>query len=156
MRDFHDGLETERVGIIFGGQDLSVSEGEKFYEWKITKVVDNKTTGKLEISCSAKYNGMPVDPCNAIASPTAPIFFNLATFPANEGGLSIIRSYAKGDDYVAARLFSGAARSGERDVGEHDVRHERCATMINREQRPTAPAASWPSRASHCCRCRPT
>ena len=99
-RDFHDGLETERVGIIYGGQDLSVTEGKKFSEWKITKVVDNKTSGKLEISWSAKFNGVAVDPCNAVATATAPVFFNLATFPANEGGLSIIRSYAIGDDYV--------------------------------------------------------
>ena len=46
VRDFHDGLETERVGIIYGGEDLSVTEGKKF-NWTITQVVDNKTTGKF-------------------------------------------------------------------------------------------------------------
>ncbi|MBK6452182.1 MAG: hypothetical protein IPF84_06420 [Proteobacteria bacterium] len=28
VTDFHNGLETERVGIIYGGEDLSVSEGK--------------------------------------------------------------------------------------------------------------------------------
>jgi hypothetical protein len=30
----------------------------------------------------------------------APGFFNFKTFPANEGGMSMLRSYAQGDDYV--------------------------------------------------------
>ena len=49
VRDFHDGLETERVGIIYGGEDQSVKQGKDFTEWKITQVVDNKTTSKLEV-----------------------------------------------------------------------------------------------------------
>lgn len=112
VRDFHDGLETERVGIIFGGEDVSVTEGAKF-TWQITKVVDNKATGKLEISWTATYPtaGTPVDPCNATASATAPVFFNMATFPANEGGLSMLRSYAQGDDYILGQSTSAPGQA---------------------------------------------
>ena len=68
VRDFHDGLETERVGIIYGGEDQSVKQGKEFTEWKITQVVDNKTTSKLEVSWSAKYKGVAVNPCNKVLS----------------------------------------------------------------------------------------
>jgi OmcA/MtrC family decaheme c-type cytochrome len=94
---FHNGLETERVGIIFGGKDLSVSEGARF-NWAITKVVDNKTTGKLEISWTAEYpKGTPVNPCNTGVTWQAPGFHAVSQ---PEGGLSMLRSYAQGDDYV--------------------------------------------------------
>jgi OmcA/MtrC family decaheme c-type cytochrome len=94
---FHNGLETERVGIIWNGDDLSVTEGAKF-NWTITKVVDNKTTGKLEISWTAEYpKGTPVDPCNTAVTATKPGFHAVSQ---PEGGLSMLRSYAQGDDYV--------------------------------------------------------
>ena len=100
VAEFHNGLETERVGIIYGGEDLSVTEGAKF-NWKITEVVDDKAAGKLEISWTAEYpKGTPVNPCNTTVTATAPGFFNFTTFPANEGGMSMLRSYAQGDDYV--------------------------------------------------------
>jgi OmcA/MtrC family decaheme c-type cytochrome len=94
---FHDGLETERVGIIWKGDDLSVTEGAKF-NWTITKVVDNKATGKLEISWTAEFpKGTPVNPCNTTVTATAPGFHAVSQ---PEGGLSMLRSYAQGDDYV--------------------------------------------------------
>ena len=46
VTDFHNGIETERVGIIWDGEDLSVTEGAKF-NWAITKVADDKTSGNL-------------------------------------------------------------------------------------------------------------
>jgi hypothetical protein len=51
---FHNGLVTERGGIIFNGDDTSVTEGAKF-DWRITGIVDNGTN--LSISWAAKYNG---------------------------------------------------------------------------------------------------
>ena len=30
VAEMHNGLETERIGIIYGGEDLSVSEGARF------------------------------------------------------------------------------------------------------------------------------
>jgi OmcA/MtrC family decaheme c-type cytochrome len=97
---FHNGLETERIGIIYNGDDLSVTEGAKF-NWTITKVVDNKTAGTLAITWTAEFpKGTPINPCNTTASPTAPVFFPFGPNTNNEGTLSMLRSYAQGDDYV--------------------------------------------------------
>ncbi|MCM2311814.1 MAG: cytochrome c3 family protein, partial [Steroidobacteraceae bacterium] len=97
---FHNGLETERVGIIYGGQDLSVSEGKKF-TWQITNIVDDKTN--LKISWSATYNGNAINPCNTTATATAPVVFPFGPNTANEGTLSMLRSYVQGDDYVLGK-----------------------------------------------------
>ena len=97
VTDFHNGLETERVGIIYDGEDLSVAEGKNF-TWQITGIVDNGTN--LVISWTATYKGAPVDPCNTTVTTSAPGFFPYAPNTANEGTLSMLRSYAQGDDYV--------------------------------------------------------
>ena len=105
VTEFHDGLETERVGIIYGGEDLSVSWGERF-TWKIDSVVDDKTN--LKINWSATYDkdgsgplaAVAVNPCNTTVTADAPGFFPFAPNTANEGTLSMLRSYAQGDDYV--------------------------------------------------------
>ncbi len=97
---FHNGLETERVGIIYNGDDLSVTEGAKF-NWTITKVVDDKAAGTLAITWTAEFpKGTPINPCNTTASATAPVFFPFGPNTAGEGTLSMLRSYAQGDDYV--------------------------------------------------------
>ena len=62
------------------------------------------------------------------------MFFNLATFPANEGGLSIIRSYAIGDDYVVG-TGSSPGQPGSVNVTSANTT---CAanvatTLINRD-----------------------
>ena len=97
VTEFHDGLETERVGIIYGGEDLSVAWGKDF-TWQITGVVDDKTN--LKISWTATYKGVAVNPCNTTVTADAPGFFPFAPNTANEGTLSMLRSYAQGDDYV--------------------------------------------------------
>jgi OmcA/MtrC family decaheme c-type cytochrome len=89
---FHNGLVTERGGIIFNGDDTSVTEGAKF-DWQITGIVDNGTN--LSISWAAKYNGADVNPCNATAAVGAPVFHAAAG-----GNLSMLRSYFQGDDPV--------------------------------------------------------
>jgi OmcA/MtrC family decaheme c-type cytochrome len=98
VTDFHNGLETERVGIIYGGEDISVKWGKDF-NWKITGVVDDKTN--LKISWTVEYpKGTPVNPCNTTATASAPVFFPFGPNTADEGTLSMLRSYAQGDDYV--------------------------------------------------------
>ncbi len=97
VTDFHNGLETERVGIIYGGEDLSVTWGKDF-TWQITGVVDDKTN--LKISWTATYKGLPVNPCNTTATADAPVFYPFGPNTAGEGTLSMLRSYAQGDDYV--------------------------------------------------------
>ncbi len=100
---FHDGLETERVGIIYGGDDLSVTKGAMF-NWTITQVVDNPTTGNLTITWTAEFpKGTPINPCNTTATDSAPVFYPYGPNTAGEGTLSMLRSYAQGDDYVLGR-----------------------------------------------------
>ncbi|HET7204577.1 MAG TPA: hypothetical protein VFI92_14535, partial [Steroidobacteraceae bacterium] len=85
VTDFHNGLETERIGIIYGGEDLSVTEGAKF-NWTITEVVDDKASGNLTIKWTAEYpQGTSINPCNTTASPTAPLFYPYGPNTANEG-----------------------------------------------------------------------
>jgi OmcA/MtrC family decaheme c-type cytochrome len=101
VTDFHDGLETERVGIIHDGKDLSVTEGAKF-NWKITGIVDDKTN--LKISWTAEYpKGTPVDPCNTTVTATAPGFHAVTVI---EGAFSILRTYVQGDDYILGKSTS--------------------------------------------------
>jgi OmcA/MtrC family decaheme c-type cytochrome len=92
---FHNGLLTERGGIIWNGVDTSVTEGAKF-DWQITGIVDDGTN--LAISWAAKYNGVDVNPCNATVGPGAPVFHAVAG--GSGGTLSMLRSYAQGDDFV--------------------------------------------------------
>jgi len=126
VTDFHNGLETERVGIIYGGADLSVTEGAKF-NWTITKVVDNKTTGKLEISWTAEFpKGTPINPCNTTATATAPVFFPFGPNTANEGTLSMLRSYAQGDDYVLGQ----ANAPGQAAAVNLDTTNTTCAANV--------------------------
>jgi len=127
VRDFHDGLETERVGIIYGGADLSVTQGAPKFNWQISQVVDNKTSGKLEISWTAEFpKGTPVNPCattvtgkvdSAGVASGAPGFHNASTCPANECGTSFLISFAQGDDYV----IGGTSSSGPGQPSSYNV-----------------------------------
>jgi len=99
---YHDGLITERDGIIFAGADTSVDEGAKI-DWQITDVVDDGV--ELAISWTASYDGVGVDPCNATAGPGAPVFF-----ADGNGNLSILRNYAQGGDYI---LGTNPDRAGQ-------------------------------------------
>lgn len=105
VAEFHNGLETERVGIIFDGKDLSVTEGAKF-TWDITNIVDDGTN--LTIDWAATFNGAPVDPCNTTVTATAPGFHAV---PVIEGALSFLRSYAQGDDFVLGKSTSAPGQA---------------------------------------------
>ena len=161
VTEFHDGLETERVGIIYGGEDLSVTWGERF-TWKIDSVVDDKTN--LKISWSATYDkdgtgplaAVAVNPCNTTATADAPVFFPFGPNTAGEGTLSMLRSYAQGDDYVLGQANApGQARPSTCRPPTRSApatwRPPPCRWML-----PSRPAhgASWPCRASRSCRSR--
>jgi OmcA/MtrC family decaheme c-type cytochrome len=102
VADFHNGLETERVGFIWNGEDVSVTEGKKI-GWKIDGIVDDKTS--LKITWSATYDAdgsgpgaaVAVNPCATTVAAGQPGFHAV---PVIEGNLSILRSYVKGDDFV--------------------------------------------------------
>jgi len=92
VTDFHNGLTTENGGVIWNGEDTSVTEGAKF-TWTITDVVDNGTT--LAISWTATYNNVGVDPCNATVGAGAPVFHG-----DGAGNLSVLYSYLQGGDPI--------------------------------------------------------
>ena len=104
VTDFHNGLATERGGIIFAGVDTSVTEGALF-DWQITGVVDDGVN--LAISWQASYDGIGVDPCNATPAAGEPAFHAIPPFtfagdtePTNRNNLSMLRNYAQGDDFI--------------------------------------------------------
>jgi OmcA/MtrC family decaheme c-type cytochrome len=102
VADFHNGLETERVGIIWNGADTSVTEGKKI-GWKIDGIVDDKTSLKITWSATFDADGsgpgapVAVNPCATTVTATQPGFHAV---PVIEGNLSILRSYVTGDDFV--------------------------------------------------------
>src|SRR6056297_3536215 len=103
VASYHDGLETGRGGIIFGGVDTSVTEGAKF-DWQITGIVDDGTD--LAISWTATYDGVAVDPCNATVGATAPVFHG-----DGEGNLSMLRNYFQGDDPILGQSTSAPGQA---------------------------------------------
>ena len=107
---FHNGIVTERGGIIWDGADTSVTEGAKF-TWTITGVVDDGTD--VAVSWEATYNGAAVDPCNATAGPGAPVFDG-----DDAGNLSILYTYRQGEDPILGTASSpGQASSVNLDTG---------------------------------------
>jgi OmcA/MtrC family decaheme c-type cytochrome len=111
VTDFHNGFETERVGIIWDGVDTSVTEGKKM-TMTITGVVDDGTNQK--ISWGATLNGVAVNPCNATVGPTAPVFLIPAGTPTAQidGQFSMLRTYALADDWVASTSATAPGQPG--------------------------------------------
>jgi OmcA/MtrC family decaheme c-type cytochrome len=105
---FHNGIVTERDGIIWNGVDTSVTEGDKI-DMQITGIVDNGTN--LAISWAAKYNGVDVNPCNATVGPGAPVFHN-----RTGGNLSMLRSYFQGDDPILGQSTSAPGQANAVNV----------------------------------------
>jgi len=105
VTDFHNGLQTERAGVIWDGQDLSIVEGDKV-DMQITGV-SYPTATTMAVTWTAAYNGAPVDPCNAVAAAGAPAFHaavaDAATGQANSN-MSLLRAYGQGDDWVNAGI----------------------------------------------------
>jgi OmcA/MtrC family decaheme c-type cytochrome len=113
VAQFHNGIVTERGGIIFDGVDTSVTEGAKF-AWEITGIVDDGVN--LAISWQASYDGVGVNPCNATVGVGAPLFHL-----GPGANLSMLRSYAQGDDFILGQehqcAWPGPCR--ERDRRQH-------------------------------------
>ena len=95
VTDVHNGAITERGGIIWNGEDTSVTEGALF-DVRITGVADDGTD--LTITWEADYAGAGVNPCNDTVGPGAPIFH----LPGGGGGgnWSVLRNYAQGEDFI--------------------------------------------------------
>lgn len=113
----HNGLFTERNGLIWNGADVSVTEGAKV-AMAITGV--SYDGGDLKITWTAEYDGTAVNPCNTTVAVGAPIFHaggaaNAATGQAN-GNLSFLRGYAQGDDWVNANLDTNPGQAPSTNV----------------------------------------
>jgi OmcA/MtrC family decaheme c-type cytochrome len=106
VAEFHNGLATERAGLIWDGADVSVTEAEKFV-WEITGIIDDGVN--LAISWQASYEGVGVDPCNDTAGVGAPVFF----LPGGGSGgtFSMLRSYAQGDDFIIGMSTSAPGQA---------------------------------------------
>ncbi len=102
---FHNGLATERGGVIWNGVDTSVVEGDKI-DMQIVGIVDDKTN--LKISWTAMVSGVAVNPCNTTPAAGAPAFHAIPALPpvppattaTNRNNMSMLRSYAQGDDFI--------------------------------------------------------
>ncbi|MDW7711851.1 MAG: cytochrome c3 family protein [Deferrisomatales bacterium] len=101
--DFHNGLFTGRNGLIWDGMDQSVEQG-KAIAMEITEVAAAGSEGALSVTWRA-YNPITdeaYDACNTDFA-LGPVFFG-ATADSEPGviaaGLSILRAYAQGDDWV--------------------------------------------------------
>jgi OmcA/MtrC family decaheme c-type cytochrome len=105
VADAHNGATTERGGIIWDGEDTSVTEGAEIV-WEITDVDDDGTD--LTITWQASYGGAGVDPCNDTAGPGEPVFF-----ADGDGNLSILRNYAQGQDYILGENPDAAGQPGD-------------------------------------------
>ena len=110
VTDVHNGATTERGGIIWDGEDTSVTEGAKI-AWEITDVADDGTN--LTITWQASYEGVGVNPCNATAGPGAPVFFADEDADGESlGNLSILRNYAQGQDFILGTNPNSAGQPG--------------------------------------------
>jgi OmcA/MtrC family decaheme c-type cytochrome len=117
VADFHNGLTTERGGVIHDGVDTSVVEGEKF-TWAITSMADDGVN--LTFTWEATYDGNSVDPCNDTVGVGAP------TFHLGNGNLRTYRSYAQGDDFI----MGTSSNPGQPGRENPDATNTTCSGLI--------------------------
>ncbi len=99
VNDFHNGTRTERSGLIWAGADQSVEIGRTI-EMKVTGAT--VTGNVLAVTWTATKDAAPVDPCNTDFA-VGPVFLGQTADAAtgrSASNMSIIRSYAVGDDWV--------------------------------------------------------
>ncbi|MCJ7453839.1 MAG: hypothetical protein MUO39_15415 [Steroidobacteraceae bacterium] len=112
VTQMHNGIETERVGLIWDGEDKSVTDGKDF-TWQITGITDSVADGTLAITWTSTYKGASVDPCNSTIAANAPGFFN---GPQPDGALSMLRSYQQGNDFVLGQSTSAPGQANSVNV----------------------------------------
>lgn len=108
VAEFHNGLITERGGLIWNGQDVSVVEGAKV-DMQITGITSDGVNVSATWTATYDADGpggaapVAVNPCNAVAAANAPAFFaaaaNTTTGQVN-GNLSFLKGFGQGDDWV--------------------------------------------------------
>jgi OmcA/MtrC family decaheme c-type cytochrome len=102
VNTFHNGLKTERAGVIWNGADQSVEQGKRVAMSIDAVSYDPGTPGTLTVTWSATLDGAPVNPCNNDV--TAGPVFHRASASAATGmaaqNMSILKAYAQANDWV--------------------------------------------------------
>ena len=105
--EFHNGINTDRAGLIWNGEDVSVTEGAKV-DMQITGGSIN--TDNIVVTWTAKYNGIAANPCNTTVAANAPIFHAGGAADNTTGkaasNFSILRAYGQGADWTNAGIGS--------------------------------------------------
>jgi OmcA/MtrC family decaheme c-type cytochrome len=112
---FHNGMKTERNGLIWDAADQSVVEGAKF-ALAVTGVT--RAGLNFQVTWTASYNGAPVDPCNADLA-VGPVFMGVAADAPTGKSLSnmqFIMAFGQGDDWVNANR-TGSVSPGQPATG---------------------------------------
>jgi hypothetical protein len=111
IASFHNGLKTERAGLIWDGADQSVVIG-KTINMQITGVTAGTNT--LVVTWTASLSGTAVNPCNANVL-AGPVFIGAAasnTLGTVASNMSLLKAYAQADDWVNAGQ-SGTVSPGQ-------------------------------------------
>jgi OmcA/MtrC family decaheme c-type cytochrome len=102
VNTFHDGLKTERAGVIWNGADQSIVEGQKIVMSIDAVSYDPGSPGTIVVTWSATRNGATVNPCNSDVT-AGPVFHRASANAANgmsANNMSILKAYAQGNDWV--------------------------------------------------------
>ncbi|HET8725761.1 MAG TPA: hypothetical protein VFM53_16310, partial [Anaeromyxobacteraceae bacterium] len=128
VNGFHNGLRTERAGLIWNGQDQSVALGAKM-DMQITAIA--RTDNTLAVTWIANYDGTSVNPCNTDVA-TGPVFIG-ATANAATGqvasNMSLLKGVGQGDDWVNAGQ-SGTVSPGQPIAVTLTTSNTRCANKV--------------------------
>jgi OmcA/MtrC family decaheme c-type cytochrome len=144
LASFHNGLLTERSGLLWAGADQSVELGATV-DMQITGVSFSGTD--MTVTWTAAVSGTPVDPCNQDYA-VGPVFFGksgITASPCNNtaagcnSNLSILRAYAQANDWVNAGIGTspGQPISGVNVVASGTGAVTTCAANVATSVLPT-------------------
>ncbi|HEY6891574.1 MAG TPA: cytochrome c3 family protein, partial [Solirubrobacter sp.] len=133
---FHDGLVTERAGLIWDGADQSVVLAPTI-QLELTGVA--VTTKDVQVTWTAKdAGGTLYDPCNSDYA-KGPVFFGATGTGSSEGctnstlgcasNMSILRSYAQADDWVND-AYPGGSSPGQPKSTNLAASNTKCAEGV--------------------------
>jgi OmcA/MtrC family decaheme c-type cytochrome len=140
---FHNGLKTERAGLIWGGADQSVVLGAAI-DMQITGVTFADTT-TLAVTWTATQSSVAVNPCNSVVA-DGPVFIG-ATANTTTGqaasNMSLLKGIAQADDWVNAGQ-TGNVSPGQPIAVNLTTTNTTCASNVatSRIPRDTYQAAS--------------
>lgn len=106
VSEMHNGMVTERNGLIWNGEDVSVTEGQKINMAITGASFDPAFPNSLLVTWTATQSNVAVNPCNTSFA-NGPVFMGVSTANAATGlstsNMSIIRMYAVGNDWVIGK-----------------------------------------------------